>query len=219
MSKEQTGAVSKGKKTLRRIVLALLFICLFLLLLFPVISTYVLTRNERYTLAQTTEGTLPKKDYAIVFGAALRNRGTEPSNYLRWRIETAVALYKTGQVQRLLMSGDGSFPDHDEPTIMKREAIELGVPSNAIEVDKFGFDTFDSCYRARNGRDISRAIAVTQSYHLPRAVFSCQQVGIDTIGVAAVARHGRSASAYDLLRESASTYKLYVQLAVRSVRN
>ena len=219
MSKEQTGAFSKVKKTLRRIVLALLFIGLFLLLLFPVIGTYVLTHNERYTLAQTTEGTVPKKDYAIVFGAALRNRGTEPSNYLRWRIETAVALYKTGQVQRLLMSGDGSFPDHDEPAIMKREAIELGVPAGAIEVDKFGFDTYDSCYRAHNQRGVTSAIAVTQSYHLPRAVFSCQQVGIDTIGVAAVARYGRSASLYDLLRESASTYKLYVQLAVRSVRN
>ena len=190
---------------------------LFVLVFWPAMTTYIVTSGERYSLTSAEQ--IPKKDYAIVFGAALRERGTEPSNYLRWRIETGVQLYKQGAVSKLLMTGDGSFPDHDEPAIMKREAIELGVPSKHIEVDKFGFDTFDSCYRARNGRDISRAIAVTQSYHLPRAVFSCQQVGIDTIGVAAVARHGRSASAYDLLRESASTYKLYVQLAVRSVRN
>lgn len=218
MSKEQSAG-TKGKKTLRRIVLALLFITLFLIVLFPVIGTYVLTHNERYTLAQAGEGTVPKRSYAIVFGAALRNRGTEPSNYLRWRIETAVALYKAGQVQKLLMSGDGSFPDHDEPAIMKREAIELGVAEKDIEMDKFGFDTYDSCYRARNQRGVTSAIAVTQSYHLPRAVFSCQQVGIDTIGVAAVARIGRSVSPYDFLRESASTYKLCMQLAVRRATN
>jgi vancomycin permeability regulator SanA len=190
---------------------------MIMLVFWPAIATYMATSGARYSLSNAER--VPEKDYAIVFGAALRQRGTEPSNYLRWRIETAVQLYKQGSVSKILMTGDGSFPDHDEPAIMKREAIELGVPDTDIEMDKFGFDTFDSCYRARNGRDISNAIAVTQSYHLPRAVFSCQRVGIDTVGVAAVARYGRSFSAYDLLRESASTYKLYVQLAVRSVRN
>ncbi len=188
-----------------------------MLVFWPTITTYLVTSNERYRLEYASD--IPKKDYAIVFGAALRQRGTEPSNYLRWRIETGVQLYKQGTVSKLLMTGDGSLPDHDEPAVMKREAIELGVPARDIEMDKFGFDTFDSCYRARNSRDVSTAIAVTQSYHLPRAVFSCQRVGIDTVGVAAVARYGRSASLYDLLRESASTYKLYLQLAVRSVRN
>lgn len=219
MSKEQSESVNKGKKTLRRIALTLIFIVLVLIVLFPVIGTYAMTGNERYTLAQSSESTFPKKDYAIVFGAALRQRGTEPSNYLRWRIETAVALYKTGQVEKILMSGDGSFPDHDEPAIMKREAVELGVPARDIEMDKFGFDTYDSCYRARNERGVNSAIAVTQAYHLPRAVFSCQQVGIDTVGVEAVARFGRSASGYDYVRESASTYKLYMQLAVRKLSN
>lgn len=219
MSKERAGAISKVKKALRRVVLALFFIGLFLLLLSPVIGTYILTNNERYTLAQVNEGAVPKKDYAIVLGAALKNQGTEPSNYLRWRIETAVALYKIGQVDKLLMSGDGSYPDHDEPAVMKRVAVGLGVPAKDIEMDKFGFDTYDSCYRAYNQRRITSAIVVTQSYHLPRAVFSCQQVGIDTIGVAAVARVGRSVSPYDLLRESASTYKLYAQLAIRKATN
>lgn len=219
MSREQATTAHTDKKSLRRLALVVFLLGVVTLLLFPVIGTYVLTHNERYSLAQASEGAVPKKDYAIVFGAALRQRGTEPSNYLRWRIETAVALYKTGQVDKLLMTGDGSFFDHDEPAIMKREAMELGVPASDIEMDKFGFDTFDSCYRARNVKGVTSAIAVTQSYHLPRAVFSCQRVGIDTVGVSAVARYGRSASAYDLLRESASTYKLYVQLAVRSVRD
>lgn len=192
-------------------------IVLIVLVFWPAMTTYLTTSGERYSLSNDKQ--IPEKDYAIVFGAALRQRGTEPSNYLRWRIETAAQLYKQGSVSKLLMTGDGSFPDHDEPAIMKREAIELGVPDTDIEVDKFGFDTFDSCYRARHGRDITNAVVVTQSYHLPRAVFSCQRVGIDTVGVAAVARYGRSSSAYDLLRESASTYKLYVQLAVRSIRN
>lgn len=181
----------------------------------PIIYTFKTTESRRYDLDTTVATSIPKKDVAIVFGAALRDKGTTLSPYLLWRVETAVTLYKSGVVNKLLMTGDGGASDHDEPAVMRKVAIQLGVPNEAIITDKFGFDTYDSCYRARNIRNISSAIVVTQAYHLPRAVYTCQKNGIDTIGVNAQARFGRSVGAFDIIRETFSTDKLFIQLVLR----
>lgn len=180
----------------------------------PTILVNLTTRDQRYDTGHVDMADIPEREVAIVFGAALRNRGTDPSNYLRWRIETAVQLYHAGRVEKLLMTGDGSRYDHDEPYIMQREAIALGVPAEDIIMDKFGFDTYDSCSRAVIYRDVSSAIVVTQGYHLPRAVFSCKSVGIDTIGVSAVS-HNIGWTPYEIMREWLSTDKLFVQLFLR----
>lgn len=192
-----------------------LFFALATLLLLPTIYVNLTTRSMRYELSHTDITDIPSRDVAIVFGAALRKRGTEPSNFLLWRVETAAKLYHAGKVQAILMSGDGSYYDHDEPYIMKREAISLGVPAEAIMMDKFGFDTYDSCSRAVKYRDISSAIVVSQGYHVPRAIFTCTNVGIDTVGVNAQSEPGKGFTPYGIVREWLSTDKLFVQLFVR----
>lgn len=178
----------------------------------PTVYANLITRGERYELSRVKVQDVPKRDAAIVLGAALRNKGTEPSSYLQWRINTAVQLYKAGKVDRLLMSGDGSYYDHDEPYIMRREAIRQGVPADKIDMDKFGFDTYDSCTRAMKIRGITSATLVTQGYHLPRAVFTCQAIGMDAIGVNAQSSPGRNWTPYGIAREWLSTDKLFVQL-------
>jgi vancomycin permeability regulator SanA len=153
-----------------------------------------------------------------VFGGGLRNEGQDASPYLQWRIETAVELYKAGKVTSLLMTGDGSYTTHDEPNIMRKIAIELGVPEADIAVDKFGFDTYDSCFRAHAIHSISSATVISQGYHIPRAILTCQKVGIDTIGVNAQTKSGKSWGYYDIVREWLSTDKLFIQLLDRKYR-
>ncbi len=171
------------------------------------------TRADRYELSRVNIADVPKHKVGIVLGAALRDNGTQPSYYLQWRIDTAVKLYKAGRVQTLLMSGDGSYATHDEPAVMRRVAIAQGVPADKIEMDKFGFDTYDSCTRAQKYREVTSAILVTQGYHLPRAVFSCRAIGMDAIGVNAQSppREGWTLNA--IVREWLSTDKLMLQLA------
>ncbi len=178
----------------------------------PTLYANIATRGERYELSRQPIQTVPKRDVGIVLGAALRNSGTEPSYFLQWRIDTAVKLYEAGKVDRLLMSGDGSYYDHDEPYIMRREAIKQGVPADKIDMDKFGFDTYDSCTRAKKIRGVTSATLVTQGYHLPRAVFTCQAVGIDAIGVNAQSEPGHGWTPYAIGREWLSTDKLFIQL-------
>jgi|JI10StandDraft_1071094.scaffolds.fasta_scaffold397601_1 vancomycin permeability regulator SanA len=177
------------------------------------------TKPIRYNGANVPTVTLPKRDTAIVFGAALKNDGKDLSPFLMIRVKAAVALYQTGRVEQILMTGDGAHADHDEPAVMRREAIRLGVPAGSIMMDKFGFDTYDSCYRARQVRDVTSAIVVTQGYHLPRAVYSCQQNGIDTIGLDAPTIISRRNMAWYTLREWLSTDKLFLQLGARAAKD
>ena len=119
---------------------------------------------------------------AIVFGAGLRRDGT-PTTILRDRVETAAALYKAGKVEKLLFSGDNSFLDYNEPGSMKQYALELGIPEKDIVLDFAGRRTYDTCYRARSIFGLERALLVTQPYHLPRAVFTCNLLGVEGRGV------------------------------------
>ena len=127
---------------------------------------------------------VPSDRVAIVFGAGLRYDGT-PTAILRDRVETAVQLYQQGKVTKLLMSGDNSFVDYNEPEGMRQYALSLGIPYQDIVLDYAGRRTYDTCYRASAIFQIQSAILVTQSFHLPRALFLCNSFGVESSGVAA----------------------------------
>ena len=127
---------------------------------------------------------------AVVFGAAVRNGW--PSTILRDRLDAAIGLYHDGVVTHLIMSGDGRTPGYDEPAVMSQYAITHGVPENAITLDRGGLRTYDTCYRAREVYDVSEAVLVTQGFHLPRALFTCDRLGLDAVGFSADRRSYRS---------------------------
>jgi len=119
----------------------------------------------------------PFKPIAIVLGAGLRRDGT-PTLVLQDRITTAVALYQQRKVMKLLMSGDNSVENYNEPEAMRRFAVQLGVPEHDIVLDYAGFRTYDTCFRAKHIFNVDEAIIVTQSFHLPRALYLCRELGI-----------------------------------------
>jgi SanA protein len=142
---------------------------------------------------------------AIVFGAGLRRDGT-PSPVLRDRINTAVDLYSAGKVQKLLMSGDNRFIEYNEPGSMRDYAISQGIPLEDIVLDYAGRRTYDTCYRAKHIFKIESAILVTQGFHLPRAIYVCNSLGLPAVGVSADVRQYRPLSRlYWGLRETAAT--------------
>lgn len=130
---------------------------------------------------------------AIVFGAGLQRDGT-PSPVLKDRVEAAAQLYFAGKVEKLLMSGDNRFVDYNEPGAMQTYAISLGVPEKDIVLDYAGRRTYDTCYRAYHIFGVKDAILVTQRYHLPRALFTCNGIGLNSTGVPANLRYYRKYS-------------------------
>ena len=127
---------------------------------------------------------LPVKRVAIVFGAGLRHDGT-PTPILRDRVNTAASLYFSGKVEKLLMSGSMQHLTYNEPESMRQYALSLGVPDEAIVLDYAGSRTYDTCYRAKAVFEVSDALLVTQKFHLPRAIFLCDSLGLEVLGVEA----------------------------------
>jgi SanA protein len=126
----------------------------------------------------------PQKPVAIVFGAGLTRDG-RPTSVLRDRVETAAELYFTGKVKKILMSGDNRFSDYNEPGAMRAYALSLGVPDQAIVLDYAGRRSYDTCYRAKAIFGVQQALLVTQNFHLPRALYLCNALGIQADGVSA----------------------------------
>ena len=126
----------------------------------------------------------PAKRVAIVFGAEVKKDGI-PSVVLMDRVETAVELYKSGKVEKLLMSGDNRYVDYNEPESMRQYALTLGMPDSDIVLDYAGRSTYDTCYRAKEIFGVNSAILVTQGFHMPRALFLCKAFSINAVGVEA----------------------------------
>jgi SanA protein len=145
----------------------------------------------------------PVRPVAIVFGAAVYGNG-RLSPVLRDRVDTAIELYKMGQVNRILVSGDNQAADYDEPGAMMAYAIEQGVDPADITVDRAGQRTYDTCFRASHVFDVDSAVLVTQAFHLPRALMTCESLGIQVVGVNADKRLYRSARWYEV-RETMAT--------------
>jgi vancomycin permeability regulator SanA len=159
-----------------RLLLTLILAGIFILL-FSRTITALYSWSRIYNL----EGA-PSKPAAIVFGAGLWYDGS-PSPVLRDRISAAAQLYFDGKVQKLLMSGDNRFIDYNEPGAMREYALGLGVPDDVIVLDFAGRRTYDTCYRAKAIFGLQEAILVTQSFHLPRAIYTCNQLGLPAVGV------------------------------------
>jgi vancomycin permeability regulator SanA len=136
----------------------------------------IATARHRFTLAAA-----PSAPVAIVLGAGVH--GGQPSPFLARRLDLAIELYAGGRVRGLLMSGDNSRSDYDEVGVMAAYAVAHGVPADVVAQDHAGFDTYASCYRARALFGVRRAVLVTQSFHVARAVFVCRHVGVDAAGV------------------------------------
>lgn len=155
----------------------------------------------------------PEAPVALVFGAGLA-AVREPSPVLAERLDKAVQLYREGKVQRLLVSGDNSDRRHDETRAMVAYVRARGVPAEHVEADFAGLSTYDSCVRARRVFDVRRALLVTQAFHLPRALFIANSIGMDAYGVAA--DEGRTRTRRYALRELLSRPLALVMVLVKA---
>lgn len=126
---------------------------------------------------------IPARPIAIVFGAGVAPSG-RLSSMLAARVDAAFELYQAGKVRKLLLTGDNRFVWYNEPGAMADYLETRGVPRSDLILDYAGRRTYDSCYRARHIFGVEQAILVTQNYHLDRALFTCNNLGIEAIGLA-----------------------------------
>lgn len=162
------------RRTQRRAVQALMAACVLALL--PVTWVHAAAEPRLRTVADA-----PAAPVAVVFGAGLWQG--EPSPYLAHRLDAAVGLYRAGKVRVVLVTGDNGRREYNEPDAMRAYLRERGIPGDRIVADYAGFDTWDSCTRAKRIFGVDRALLVSQDFHIRRAVALCDAAGIDAYGV------------------------------------
>ncbi|MEU6241004.1 ElyC/SanA/YdcF family protein [Streptomyces sp. NPDC047024] len=158
----------------RRLLQAVMAVCVLALL--PSAWLYVSTADRLRTAAD-----VPREQVAVVFGAGLWDGG--PSPYLAHRLDAAARLYRAGRIEAVLVTGDNSRDDYDEPDAMHAYLTRHGVPATRIVEDYAGFDTWDSCVRARKVFGVNRAILISQGFHIRRAVALCEAAGVHSYGL------------------------------------
>lgn len=149
-----------------------------------VIGTCTVIVGRDAALFETSSPALvPPRPVGIIFGAGLNPDGT-PSGMLADRLNGGIVLLRRHVVHGLLLTGDNGTVEYNELAAMRAYAIAHGVASATLTEDYAGFDTYDSCFRARAIFHIHSAVLVTQAFHLPRALYICRKMGIDAVGLA-----------------------------------
>ena len=129
-----------------------------------------------------SEGEITEKyDAIVVLGAGVKPDGT-PSHMLEDRLRGAVALYKAGASEKLVLSGDNSGESYDEVSAMVKYCLDEGIPESAIIRDDIGFSTYETMYNVVKVMGYDRIIAVTQEYHLYRAMYIAERMGASVDG-------------------------------------
>lgn len=192
------------KKIIKYVVIVLIIMILFVL----AINFYVKLSTKKQIIENNDYSNLEDIDCIIILGAGIW--GDKPSPMLEDRLLEGISLYENNISTKIIMSGDHGREEYDEVNIMKKFAIEKCVPSEDIFMDHAGFSSYESIYRAKEIFGANKIVIVTQKYHLYRALYIANQLGIEAYGVGADPRQYVGAT-YRELREILARNKDFVK--------
>ena len=175
---------------MKRIFRNMIIVFLVLLLVILTINTFVIVKTKNKVLNEEELNNMIKDaniDCILVLGAGVKNN--KPTHMLEDRLLQGIELYKNKISTKILMSGDHRKPEYDEVNVMKNYATERGVKSEDIFMDHAGFSTYESIYRAKEVFEAKKIIIVTQEYHLYRALYIADSLGIEAYGIASNLRN------------------------------
>lgn len=172
------------------------------------INLYVRISTKNQIIKENEYAELSDVDCIIILGAGIW--GDKPSPMLEDRLLEGIKLYQKNVSDKIIMSGDHGRKEYDEVNIMKNYAIEKGIPSENIFMDHAGFSTYESIYRAKDIFEAKKVVIVTQKYHLYRALYIANQLGLEAYGVGADPRQYVGAT-YREIREILARDKDFIK--------
>ena len=195
-------------KKITKIGVIFIIIVILIILIILGINLYVKNSTKKQIVDNNDYSNLNYIDCIIVLGAGIW--GDKPSPMLEDRLLQAIELYKNNVSSKIIMSGDHGKQDYDEVNTMKDFAIEKGVPSENVFMDHAGFSSYESIYRAKEIFGAKKIVIVTQKYHLYRALYIANKLGIEAYGVGADPRQYVGAT-YRELREILARNKDFIK--------
>ena len=172
------------------------------------INLYVRLSTRKQIIKENEYANLSDIDCIIILGAGIW--GDKPSPMLEDRLLEEIKLYQNNVSDKIIMSGDNGKEEYNEVEIMKNYAKEKGIPSENIFMDHAGFSTYESIYRAKEIFEAKKVVIVTQKYHLYRALYVANQLGLEAYGVGADPRQYVGAT-YREIREILARDKDFVK--------
>lgn len=189
-----------------------IIIIAIILIIILIINLYVRISTNKKIIKENEYSKLSDVDCIIILGAGIW--GDKPSPMLEDRLQEGIKLYQNNVSDKIIMSGDHGREEYDEVNIMKKYAIENGVPSENIFMDHAGFSTYESIYRAKDIFKAKKVVIVTQKYHLYRALYIAKQLGLEAYGVGADPRQYVGAT-YRELREIIARNKDFIKCILK----
>ena len=192
------------EKVLKYIIIVIIIITIIVLS----INFYVKYSTKKQIISEKDYSKLSEIDCIIILGAGIREG--KPSPMLEDRLLEGIKLYNNNVSSKIIMSGDHGRKEYDEVNIMKQYAIENGIPSENIFMDHAGFSTYESIYRAKEIFEAKKVVIVTQKYHLYRALYIANKLGLEAYGVGSDPRQYVGAT-YRELREILARNKDFIK--------
>lgn len=199
--------MNRFKQTLR-----LLPIALILVLLFVVVMDRLVAKSTRVYL-YTSVSAVPYNKIGLLLGTSKNLRSGRVNLFYKHRIEAAVELFFAGKIDVILVSGDNGSVKYDEPTDIKNDLMERGVPENRIVLDYAGFNTYDSVVRCKEIFGQASITVISQQFHNERAVYIARRKGMEAFGYNAkdVKEYGGFRT---LVREKLARVKMAMDLLI-----
>lgn len=177
---------------------------------FIVVIIFNVRLSYRHLISSTAD--VSKKSIIIILGAALKPNG-QPSDALMDRLQTGLDLYRNQKGDRILVTGDDGKFHTNEVAAMKDFLLKNGVRDVDIWTDGQGYRTYESCKRAKQEFNITQAIIVTQNFHLPRALYLCNQLSVNSVGVSADLHTYRSI-VWNVTRDWLASFKAWIDINI-----
>ena len=199
-------------KKIKRILWVLIAMIILIGIVVLLIDSFVKFSSKEQIIKNGDFNKLEEIDGVIILGAGIW--GDKPSPMLEDRLLEGVKLYKAGVVNKILATGDHGTNGYDEVSVMKKFIMEQGVPSEDIFMDHAGFSTYESIYRAKAIFEVENAIIVTQEYHLYRALYIANRLGLKALGAPSNPRE-YAGQAYREIREVLARNKDFIQCILK----
>lgn len=194
----------------KKLIIGFLILCGIFFVIF--VNFYILKQSNKYIFENVKD--VPETQAALILGSRVYSSG-KMSDVLLDRVIKGLELYQNGKVKKLLISGDHGTKEYDEVNTVKDYLLKNGVLGADIFLDHAGFDTYDSLYRARDIFEIKSLIIATQRFHLPRALYIGNALGIETYGYVAD-RQLYLAATWNETRESLARFKAFLNVTFHS---
>lgn len=183
----------------------LLYGLIIILFLCGVVAPILILEKGKRQVYEKVEHVEPAS-VAIVFGAGIKRDGT-PKDMLKDRLIIAAQLYRADKIDAILVSGDNRFVEYNEPDVMYNYLVDVEkIPAQIVFRDYSGRSTYETCVRAREIWDVENALLISQGYHLPRAIFTCRGMGIQSAGISGTRHEYLGATRYKI-RELLAIHK------------